>query len=105
MFFDDKCFIAALKKVANTLVSCIKILCIVPIYVAHGSREIAVGSFDEHMIVIAHETIGMENEIVDSNSVFEPIEKSFSIVIIKKDFLLGIAASNHMIKAAFEFDT
>ena len=82
----------------------IKVLRLVAVQVAHSTREIAVGRLDEEVVMIAHEAVGVEDEIVRFDHVFKPIEKSFSIAIGEKDVLLCVAASNDVIEGTVEFD-
>ncbi len=66
-------------------------------------RQVWVGGFDEEMVVIPHEAIGMAYPVVAVNGVGKNAEKGAAVGIVKKDRRLRIATGSEMIDRPGKF--
>ena len=101
---DDEGFVASLKEVANTLVDKIEPLRVVTVHVAHEIREVAVGRLDEEVVMVAHEAVGVEDDVVEGEAIGEVFEKSSAIAIVEEDLLTSIATSGNVIESSVELN-
>lgn len=85
------CIISTLKQMPGSFTFHIKIGCIGPIDMPHDLREVAGRGFDQQMIMIVHETIGVYEGIVSLSCRFEVGKKLFSVTLTLKNDSLFIS--------------
>jgi hypothetical protein len=88
---------------ARSAISSIEPLGIHAIELSHPFGQIRVRGFDDQMIMIAHQTIGMTAPIEPLTDVGVDLKKGPTIGIIKKDICPSIAARRHMVQRARVF--
>jgi hypothetical protein len=64
VFLDKDAFEPALKKVTVSFMPIVKKLCIDAIKLSHAERKIAVGCFDQKMVVVGHEAVGVAEPVI-----------------------------------------
>ena len=97
---DEDRLESALKKVTNALMTTIEDLRVEAIEIAHTDRESRLGRFEEEMVVVAHEHVGMYPPGSGSGDTTENPEKKLPIFLVDKDRLLLIPAARDVPKRA-----
>jgi hypothetical protein len=100
VFLDQDGFVPALEQVAGPAVALIEELGINAVYLSHTDREIAVGSFDEEMIMIGHEAVCVADPVVSFVDVLDCVQKVLTVRVILEYRLLLVPAGGHMINCA-----
>ena len=76
VFLDENGLVPALEQMTVPLVAFIKELGIDAVQLPHADGEIAVGSFNEQMIMVGHEAVGDNvQDIVDRFYVHDIVDK------------------------------
>jgi hypothetical protein len=96
--------VPSLEKMPRPVVSLIERLGIDPIQLPHTEREIPFGCFDEEMIVVVHETIGMTAPAVVLVDLCEDLKKRITIDIVLENILLLVPSGCNMIYSSRIFD-
>jgi len=71
---------------------------------AHANRTVAVGGFDQEMIVIAHEAVGVADPVVPLIHMLEGVQKIQPVLVVLEDGLLLVATVSDMVDCAGIFD-
>jgi hypothetical protein len=71
----------------------------------HELREIGFRFFDEQMIVVGHQAVGMADAIVVREGFSQDLQKDAFVLIIEKDRFPGVAPGGEVIECARIFDT
>jgi hypothetical protein len=74
-------------------------------YVPHAEGKIALGRFNEKVVVVRHETIGMTDPVITFIDVLKGIEKHFPIMVIFKNGFLFVPAGSDVVDSTCVFDT
>ena len=72
---------------------------------SHPQGKVPVGSFDEQMVVIGHEAVGVAKPIVSFIDMLKGIEEVLTILVVFKDGLFFITPGGDMIDGAGIFYT
>ncbi len=91
VFLDKDAFEPALEKVAVSSMPSVKKLGIDAVKLSHAEGEVAVGCFDQKMVVVGHEAVGVAQPITLVD-VLKGVEEALAIPVVFKDGLLFIAA-------------
>jgi len=91
VFLDENALVPSLEKMPRPVVVLIECLGIDPVQLPHAEREIPFRRFDEEMIVVVHETIGMADPVVPLVDMCEDSEKCFTVGIVLEDGLLFVS--------------
>jgi hypothetical protein len=67
--------------------------------------QVRLGGFDEQMVVIAHQAVGVESPALLGDLAAEQIEKRCAVPIIANDVRARIAARGDVIQRTGEFQT
>lgn len=103
VFLNKDAFKPALEEVADPQMTFVEELGIDAIELSHAKRKVAVRGFDEKVIVVAHETVGMTCPVVAFIDVLEGIEKVLAVLIVLKDEFLFVSAGGDMVHSAWVF--
>ncbi len=90
---------------ADATMASIKTLRIHTIQLAHAAREITLWCFDQQVVMIIHQAVGMTTPIHVFYRARQYRQKQGPVIVVQKDGLAGIAASSDMIKCAGIFNT
>ena len=92
LFHKDR-FEPPLEKMADLPVFSIEGLRVGSVQLPHSGRKVSIRSFDEQMVVVGHQAVGMTDpmEVLDSCS--QPFQKIGSVVIIGENILPCIATT------------
>jgi len=71
----------------------------------HASGEVSLRRFQQEVAMIAHEAISMTQPLKALYGFCKHREKGFSIFLVEKDILFGVATANYMINGAFKFNS
>lgn len=104
LLLDENRCEAALKQMPDSSMPAIEGLGIAPIELAHAEREIRLWGFEQEMIVIVHQTVGMAEPAVPIDDVGQEREKGGTILLIPHDVLPRIATTGDVIDGARVFD-
>ncbi len=92
IFLDKDGLVSALKKVTGSAASVVEELCVYAVQLAHAEGEVAIRSFDQEMVVVIHETIGVAKPIVPLINMLESSQKVLTVLIVLEHGFLFIAA-------------
>lgn len=79
--------VAALKNVADAIMTTVEALRIHAVELPHPPREIGIRRFDEKVVVIAHRAVGMQRPVVALPDLSEDVEKQMPVVVGQVDIL------------------
>jgi hypothetical protein len=71
----------------------------------HAEREVPFRRFDEEMIVVVHETIGMADPMIALVDTCEDPEECFTVAVVLENVLLLVSPGGNMINGAWIFDS
>jgi hypothetical protein len=77
---------------------------IAPIKLAHALRQIAIGSLDQQVVVIAHETVGMAEPVKAADHGLQGHQEGGAIGVIPINGLASVAAGGDVVDRARVFD-
>jgi len=103
VFLDKDAFEPALEKVPVSLMPFVKELSVDAIQLSHANGEIAVGCFDQKMVMVGHEAVGVAHPVITLVDALKGIEEIFAVLVIFEDGLLFVAARGNMIHGAGVF--
>ena len=103
VFLDKDAFEPALEKVAVSVMSFVKKLGIDAVKLSHAEGEVAVGCFDQKMVVVGHEAVGVAQPVITLVDVLKGVEEILAVLIVFEDGLLFVAARGNMIYGAGVF--
>lgn len=103
VFLDKDAFESALEKVAVPLVSFVKKLGINPVKLSHAEGKVAIGGFDQEMIVVAHEAVGVAQPVISFVDMLKGVEEVLAVLVVFEDSLFFVAARGNMIHSAGVF--
>ena len=103
VLLNENRFISSLEEMAGPLMPLIEELRINAVQLTHAQGKIAVGRFDQEMVMIVHEAVGVADPIVPFIDVLERIQKVDAILIVFEDGLLFITAGSDMIDSTGVF--
>jgi hypothetical protein len=86
-----------LEKVAVSFVPFVKKLGIDAVQLPHPEGEVAIGCFDQKMIVVGHEAVGVAQPIITFVDVLKNVEEVLTILVVLEDHLLFVATRRNMI--------
>ena len=92
LFLNKDALEPALEKVSISFMPLVKKLRIDAIKLSHAEGEVAVGCFDQKMIVVGHEAVGVADPIVSLIDVLKGVQKILSVMVIFEDGFLFVAA-------------
>jgi hypothetical protein len=105
VFLDKDALEPALKKVAISFMPLVKKLGVNAVKLSHAEGEVAVGCFDQKMIVVGHKAVGMAQPVITFVNMLKGVEKILAILVVFEDCLLFVAARSNMIYGTGVFYT
>ena len=96
-FLDNDTLEPALEKVAVSFMTLVKKLGVDAVKLSHAEGEVAVGRFDQKVVVIGHEAVGVAQPVITFVDVLKGVEKIIAVLVVFEDGLLFIAARGNMI--------
>jgi hypothetical protein len=78
-------------------------LCVDAVQMAHTNGKDPFRSFDEEMIVVSHQAVGVEEPIVALYSLAEGGEEKMAVVVIIEDVRPCVAARGNVIDSTGKF--
>jgi len=103
-FLNQYCLVSALENVTYAVMIPIKFLSIYPVKLLHSSTESTVEGFNDKVVVIIHEAVGMTNPIEEIAAFRKDTEKHYTILVIAEDFFSIIAARSDVIHCSGKFN-
>jgi hypothetical protein len=103
VFLDKDALEPALKKVAISFMPLVKELGVDAIKLSHAEGEVAVWCFDQKVVVIGHEAVGVAQPIIAFVDVLKGVEEILAVLVVFEDGLLFVAARGYMIYGAGVF--
>src|SRR5574337_1098121 len=103
VFLDKDAFEPALEKVAVSFMPFVKKLGIDAVKLSHAEGEVTVGCFDQKMVVVGHEAVGVAQPVITLVDVLKGVEEVLAVLIVFEDGLLFVAARGNMIDGARVF--
>lgn len=101
---DDDGLETPLEEMSTPFVTSVEPLRVSRVQVVHPSRDVPGWSFDEEVIVIADEAIGMKSESLFEDDRAEQVEKVGPIEVVHEDRRSLVAAADHVVERAREFE-
>jgi hypothetical protein len=104
IFLDEDAFEPSLEKVAVSFMPLVKELGVDAVKLSHAEGEIAIGCFDQKVVVVGHEAIGVAQPVITLVDMLECIEEVLAVLVVFEDGLLFVAARSDVIHGAGVFD-
>mgnify|MGYP001607791079 CR=1 FL=1 len=92
VFLDQDGLVPALEQVSGPAVPFVEELGIHSVQLAHAYGQVPVRGFDEKMIMIGHEAVGVADPVVAFVDVLEGVQKVLAVMVILEDWFLFVAA-------------
>lgn len=86
---------------ARASVSTIEISRVGAIETVHDLQEVAVGKLKNHMIVVVHENIGMDQDSITIVVVFNNGEKLYPVGVIAIYLLFFVSTTSYVVKGTW----
>jgi hypothetical protein len=77
-------------------------LCIHTVDLPDGRRQIPIWRFKKEVIVIAHQAVGMTEDVESINDRLERVQEAQSICFVEERLLAIVAARHHMVDATLD---
>jgi hypothetical protein len=97
IFLDKNAFEPALEKVAGSFVPFVKNLGIDTVKLSHAEGEVGVGRFDQEMVVVGHEAVGVAQPVITLVNMLKSVEETLAVLVVFEDSLLFVPARGYMI--------
>src|SRR5258705_6790129 len=101
---DEDRFISAAKQRSVTMMNSVKLLRIDPIEMAHRPGQTCRRGRQQEMVVVVHQTIGIDLNLPQSGHVGEQVEKSLPSFVFDEDITAGVGPVPYLIVYAPGFD-
>ena len=105
VFLNEDGFKPSLKDVTNPPMSLVKFLGINAIKLSHSLRQVSIRGFDDQVIVIVHQAIGVANPVEALVNVSESAEKQFAVAIFLKNGFTIISSRCDVVKRSVILDS
>lgn len=102
---DDDGLVSSLKDMPRFLMSPVVFLGVHAVELSHPFREVCFRSFDDQVVVIVHEAVGVTEPPKPVPDAGEKIEEITPVLVALEDLLTGVASARRMIDSARVFDT
>ncbi len=83
-------------------VAAVKSLCVCPIQPPHAVTEVGLGRFQQEMIVVVHQAVGVASPVLLGHLPCEQVDEAGAITVVLLDGVPGIPASRDMIERPFK---
>jgi hypothetical protein len=103
VFLYEHGFVPALEDVTCSPVPLIESLRVESIQLSHTNTEVAIRSFNENVIVIAHEAVSVTDPIVTYIDPNQSIKKGLAVFVVLENSSPVIAAAGDVINSAWVF--
>ena len=97
VFLDKDAFEPAVEKVAVSFMPLVEKLGVDAVKLSHAKGKVAVGRFDQKMVVVGHEAVRMAQPVITLVDVLKGVEEILAVPVVFEDGLLFIAARGNMI--------
>jgi len=101
--FNQDGLVPALEDMADPVVVPVEFLGIDTIELTHSFTEGAINGFDDNVVMVAHEAIGMTKPIEEIAAPCEDIKEDSTILVIAENIFLFIPTRGDMIKCSRKF--
>ena len=91
-----------LQDMANATMPPVKGLCIDTVQPQHAVTEVGLGRFQEEMIVIDHQAVGIASPVLLGHLPREQVDEAGAIAVVVIDGVPGVPARRDMIERPFE---
>jgi len=90
--------------VTHPMMSAIDLLCINSVQLAHSGGEIGLGRFYNHMIVVGHLALGVDDPVKSFATLGQHFQPRYAVGIVNVDVLAPVAARRDVVQSAGEFE-
>jgi hypothetical protein len=105
VFFDEDRGEPSQEEMPDPMMPTVVRLRVAAIELAHAEREIGLRRFNEQMIVVIHQTVGVAKPPVPIDDVGQQRQPLRPITVIVHDVLPGIAPTRDVVDGSGEFET
>ena len=105
VFLNEDRFVSALEQMTYPLMTLIEKLSIDAVQLPHPQRKIAIGCFDQEVIVVVHEAVGMTEPIIPLIDMLECVQEVDAVLVVFENGFLFIAAGGYVIDGTGVFYT
>lgn len=102
LLHDDR-FVTSLKNMPLAMMATVEALGVDAIQVTHAPRQIGLRRFDQQVIMIRHQTIGVTAPTKALNCVAQQREKQFTVVVLQEDIFASISSRGDMVHSTRYF--
>jgi hypothetical protein len=103
VFLDDDAFEPSLKKVAGSIAPFVKKLSVDAVQLPHAKGKIAIGCFNQEMVVVGHKAIRVAQPVITLVDVLKGVEEVHAVLVVLKDGLLFVAARRNVVNGSWVF--
>lgn len=97
LFLDQNGFVPSLEQMTHRSVPPVVALSVGAVELAHALGEIRLGGFDDQVIVVVHQTVGVTEPVKAPDDVPQALQEGVAIGIVLEDVVPRIASGRHMI--------
>src|SRR5262249_25269717 len=100
VLLNENSFKAPLKDMANAAVSPVKSLGIDTVKLPHSLRQVSIRCFNDQVIVIVHQAIGVANPVKPLRDPSQSVQKQFAVAVVLENRLAIVSPGSDVVKRA-----
>jgi hypothetical protein len=93
------------SQVADAAVAPVEALGIYAVQLAHAQRKVGIGGFEQQVVMVAHQAIGMADPAEAADDLTEHLQKQAAVFVVEIDVLPGIASGGDVVERTGEFES
>jgi hypothetical protein len=103
VLLNENGLVSPLEEMARSFMPPVKGLGIDAVELSHADGEVAVRGFDDEVVMVAHETVGMADPVIALVHLLKDVEKGVSVPIVLEYGLPFVPAGGDVIDRAWIF--
>ena len=103
-FLDEDRFEPPLEDVTRPLAVSIDPLRVDAVEVAHASRQVRIGRFDQEMVVVGHQAVRVAEPPVPINCLCKGLKEGIAIRIGEEDLLTSVTTARDVVDGSLIFN-
>jgi hypothetical protein len=105
ILLNENRFESSLEEMAHLAMAFVVGLRVYPIELPHSFGQVSIRRFNDQMIAIVHQAVGMTDPVKALSDVSKRIQKKFAIAVILEDGFAIFSAGCDMIKRTVVFNS
>jgi hypothetical protein len=104
LFLNQDCFEPSLKKMPHPIMPLVEALRIDTVQLPHANGKISLGSIDQQMVMVLHQTVGVAEPIVAKDNILKDIQEDLSIQIVSEYLLFFVSSARDVINSTWKLN-